>query len=194
MTKTKSMMIAGVGGQGTLLTSRILGHLFTSAGFDVKVSEIHGMSQRGGSVVTYVKWGEKVYSPLVDKGEADFLLAFELLEAARGCEFLHPDGVLITSSQQIMPMPVITGAAAYPEDIPSMLKSICKNATVVDALTPAEAAGSSRASNVVLLGVLSTVLDFPEDAWQEALAACIKPQFLAMNQAAFAAGQKLAAN
>ncbi len=193
MGKTQNMMIAGVGGQGTLLASKILGHLFTAAGYDVKVSEIHGMSQRGGSVVTYVRWGGRVYSPLVDKGEADYLLAFELLEAARYCPFLRPDGVLIASSQQILPMPVITGAADYPADIPAALARVCRRPIIVDALTPAEAAGSARTANVVLLGVLSAVLDFPEEQWQEALAACLRPGLLEMNRRAFAAGRALAA-
>ena len=109
--KTKSIMIVGVGGQGTLLASRVLGHLFMDAGYDVKVSEVHGMSQRGGSVVTYVRWGDRVYSPIVDKGEADFIVSFELLEAARYLEYLRPDGQIVTSTQQIDPMPVVTGAA-----------------------------------------------------------------------------------
>lgn len=193
MSKTKSMMIAGVGGQGTLLASKILGHLFTQAGFEVKVSEIHGMSQRGGSVVTYVKWGDKVYSPLVDKGEADYLLAFELLEAARGSQFLRPGGVLIASSQQILPMPVITGAAQYPREIPQALAEICHRPIIVDALAAAQEAGNTKAANVVLLGVLSTVLEgFTPDQWQEALAASIRPQLLELNQRAFDLGRRLA--
>lgn len=193
MSETKSMMIAGVGGQGTLLASKILGNLFTQAGYEVKVSEIHGMSQRGGSVVTYVKWGGRVYSPLVDKGEADYLLAFELLEAARASQFLRPGGVLIASSQEILPMPVITGSAAYPQAVPQALAEACDRTIVVDALAAAQEAGSSRAANVVLLGVLSTVLDgFTPDQWQQALAASIRPQLLELNGRAFALGRRLA--
>ena len=120
---TKNIMIVGVGGQGTLLASKILGRLFLTKDYDVKVSEVHGMSQRGGSVVTYVRYGDKVYSPIVDKGEADVIISFELLEGARWIEYLSKDGVLVTNTQQINPMPVITGAAEYPEDIEGKLNA-----------------------------------------------------------------------
>lgn len=115
--KTKSVMIVGVGGQGSLLASRVLGHVFMAQGFDVKVSEVHGMSQRGGSVVTYIKYGDQVFSPIVEQGEADFLLSFEQLEAARWLPYLKKEGTMILSTQKIDPMPVITGTAQYPEDI-----------------------------------------------------------------------------
>ena len=122
--ETKNIMIVGVGGQGTLLASKLLGRLLLTRNYDIKVSEVHGMSQRGGSVVTYVRYGEKVYSPIIDKGEADFILSFELLEAARAAEWLNPDGILITNTQQINPMPVITGAMAYPEDLLGKLNEL----------------------------------------------------------------------
>ena len=114
---TKNIMIVGVGGQGSLLASKLLGHLLMSQGYDVKVSEVHGMSQRGGSVVTYVRYGDKVFSPVIDKGEADYIVSFEILEAARWLPFLKKDGQIVTNTQQIDPMPVITGAAEYPSDL-----------------------------------------------------------------------------
>lgn len=191
MTSTKTIMLVGVGGQGTLLASRILGNLFLTAGFDVKVSEVHGMSQRGGSVVTYIRWGDKVYSPLVGEGEADYIVAFELCEAARWCGCLCPGGRLVASTQKILPMPVITGAAAYPQNIKETLAAVCHRPIIVDALTPALAAGSSRTVNVVLLGVLSHLLDFSPAEWDIALMASLKEKLLPMNQEAFRLGREL---
>ena len=163
--ETKNMMIVGVGGQGTLLASKLLGRLLLGKGFDVKVSEVHGMSQRGGSVVTYVRWGEKVYSPIIDRGQADAILSFELLEAARWTEYLKPGGRLITNTQQINPMPVITGAARYPEGLEGKLRALGIDLDAVDALSLAEEAGSSKAVNIVLLGRLSRWFDFTEAEW-----------------------------
>ena len=131
---TVSMMIVGVGGQGSLLASKLLGNLLVEEGYDVKVSEVHGMSQRGGSVVTYVRYGERVYSPVVDDGEADYIISFEKLEAARWAHRLKPDGKIIVNTQQIDPMPVITGAAAYPEDILDTLKQQNVFVDAIDAL------------------------------------------------------------
>ena len=186
---TKNMMIVGVGGQGSLLASKLLGHLLMAQGFDVKVSEVHGMSQRGGSVVTYVRWGEKVYSPIVDKGEADFIVSFELLEAARYLEYLREGGQIITSTQQIDPMPVITGAAAYPENLVEKMRKSGAKVDAFDALGLAEEAGSAKAANIVLMGRLSTYFPFEDDAWQEAMTACIPPRFLDMNRKAFELGK-----
>ena len=191
MNDTKTIMLVGVGGQGTLLASRVLGSLLLDAGFDVKVSEVHGMSQRGGSVVTYIRWGSQVSSPLVHQGQADYILAFELCEAARWVNHLRAGGTLIANTQKILPMPVITGAAQYPQDIETTLPTLCSQPILVDALAPALEAGSSRAVNVVLLGVLSRLLDFSPEAWDKALAACLKPQLLELNRKAFALGQKL---
>ncbi len=188
---TKSIMIAGVGGQGTLLASKLLGSLLLSQGHDVKVSEVHGMAQRGGSVVTYVRYGEKVASPIIDKGEADVLVAFELLEAARWVPYLRPDGGLIANTQEILPMPVITGAASYPADLAENLRQVCKSPILVDALTPAEAAGSAKAVNVVLMGILSTVLGMPEEAWLAALEGQLRPGLVEMNRKAFYAGRQV---
>ena len=187
--KTTSVMIVGVGGQGSLLASRLLGTLLTDEGYDVKVSEVHGMSQRGGSVVTYVRWGDKVYSPIVDKGEADYIVSFELLEAARYVEYLRPEGQIVTSTQQIDPMPVITGAAAYPEDLAEKLRALGVKVDAFDALKLAEEAGSAKAANIVLMGRLSHYFDYDESVWQEAMEACIAPRFLEMNKKAFALGR-----
>ena len=163
--ETKNIMIVGVGGQGTLLASKLLGRMLLTAGYDVKVSEVHGMSQRGGSVVTYVRWGDKVYSPIIDKGQADFILSFELLEAARWTEYLKLGGKLITNTQQINPMPVITGAAAYPQDLEAKMAAAGVDLDAIDALALAEEAGSSKAVNIVLMGRLSKWFDFPEEQW-----------------------------
>lgn len=187
---TKNIMIAGVGGQGTLLASKVLGSLFLSQGYDVKVSEVHGMAQRGGSVVTYVKYGEKVHSPVITQGEADVLISFEQLEAARWVSYLKKGGVLLTNTQQIDPMPVITGAASYPADLAENLRQVCRFPILVDALTPAEAAGSAKAVNVVLMGILSTVLGMPEEAWLAALEGQLQPGLVEMNRKAFYAGRQ----
>lgn len=187
--ETKNIMIVGVGGQGSLLASKLLGHLLLSQGYDVKVSEVHGMSQRGGSVVTYVRYGDKVYSPIIDKGEADYIVSFELLEAARWLPFLKKDGQIVTNTQQIDPMPVITGAAQYPEDLVNKLKESGAKVDALDCLSLAEEAGSSKAVNIVLLGRLSHYFDLPEDAWMKSLEANIPEKFLAMNKKAFDLGK-----
>ena len=190
--ETKNILIVGVGGQGSLLASKILGDLLLRQGYDVKVSEVHGMSQRGGSVVTYVKYGDKVYSPVVEKGEADAVISFELLEAARCLPYLKKGGHLITSTQQIDPMPVITGAAKYPEELADKLAAAGADLTAVDALSLAEQAGTSKASNVVLMGVFASLTGFPEELWQKALDECVPPKFLELNKKAFELGKNAA--
>lgn len=192
MRETKGIMIVGVGGQGTLLASRILGHVLMGEGYDVKMSEVHGMSQRGGSVVTYVKYGDRVASPLVDEGEADYILAFERLEAARWLSYLKKDGKLILNDQRISPMPVITGAMEYPENIVEKIESRGANLISCDALAMALEAGNAKSVNVVLIGVLSALTEFPEDIWQKALEACVKPKFLELNKKAFTFGRDYA--
>ncbi|MBQ2253434.1 MAG: indolepyruvate oxidoreductase subunit beta [Clostridia bacterium] len=185
----KNIMIVGVGGQGTLLTSRILGDAAIREGFDVKVSEVHGMSQRGGSVVTYVRFGEKVYSPVIGKGAADILLAFEPLEAARALSNLKPGGVLVTNTQQINPMPVIAGSAEYPAEIPQKIKNLGIDLRAFDALRLAEDAGNSKALNVVLVGYLSTLGIFSEETLLESLKACVPEKLLSVNLKAFELGK-----
>ena len=187
--ETKNVMIVGVGGQGSLLASRVLGRLLIDAGMDVKVSEVHGMSQRGGSVVTYVRYGDKVYSPIVDRGEADFIVSFELLEAARNLPYLKKDGQIVTNIQKIDPMPVITGAAQYPEDLVEKMKKKGVKVDAMDCLSLAKEAGSIKAVNMVLMGRLSHYFGQPEEAWMKALEATVPEKFIELNKKAFALGR-----
>ena len=187
--ETKNIMIVGVGGQGSLLASKLLGRLLLSRGYDIKVSEVHGMSQRGGSVVTYVRFGDKVYSPIIDKGQADFIVSFELLEAARWTEYLKPGGKIITNTQQINPMPVIIGAAEYPQDLIAKMQQVNINVDAFDALTLAEQAGSSKAVNIVLMGHLSKNFDFTLDEWLNAITESVPAKFLELNKKAFLLGR-----
>ncbi len=186
---TKNIMIVGVGGQGSLLASKLLGHLLLSEGYDVKVSEVHGMSQRGGSVVTYVRFGEKVCSPIIDKGEADVIVSFEKLEAARYVEYLKEGGRIVVNTQEIDPMPVITGAAAYPERLIEKMKDMGIAVDAMDCLSLAESAGSAKAVNIVLMGRLSNYFDIPVEKWQSAIAACVPERFVELNHKAFLAGR-----
>ena len=186
---TKNVMIVGVGGQGSLLASKLLGHLLLTEGYDVKVSEVHGMSQRGGSVVTYVRFGEKVYSPIIDKGEADFIVSFEQLEAARYLPCLKKGGRIVTNSQKIDPMPVITGAAEYPEDLLGKLKEAGVQVDAMDCVSLAEEAGSVKAVNIVLLGRLSNYFDIPLEKWEKAIEACVPAKFVELNKKAFELGR-----
>lgn len=185
----KSVMIVGVGGQGTLLASRVLGRVMLDAGFDVKVNEVHGMSQRGGSVITHVRVGDSVHSPMVALGGADYLISFEALEASRAACYLKPGGTAIVNTQHILPMPVITGAAAYPEDPLAALASY--RVESADALGIAVECGSQKALNLVLLGMFSRHLPFEEVAWRDAIAACVPQKSLEVNLAAFARGRAL---
>lgn len=187
MTNTK-IMIVGVGGQGTLLASRVLGNLALRLGSEVKVSEIHGMSQRGGSVVTYVILGEKVYSPLIEKGEADLILAFEKLEALRWLDYLKSGGKLIVNEQRIDPMPVITGKAEYPESIIQRLKERAPQTIVIDGMKLAKECGNIKATNVVLLGLAARTIPVDKNVWLEALGEVVPPKTLAVNLKAFEAG------
>ena len=187
---TKNIMIVGVGGQGTLLASRILGNTVINEGYDVKVSEVHGMSQRGGSVVTYVKYGNKVYSPIIDEGEADIILAFEMLEAYRALPYLKKGGKMIANSQNIDPMPVITGAAQYPENIAEKIGS-CADIKTIDALSLAKEAGNIKAVNVVLIGVMAKSTDIPYEKWVETIKTTVPEKFLEVNLKAFELGYNI---
>lgn len=191
MNNTTNVMIVGVGGQGSLLASKLLGHVMLKKGVDVKVSEVHGMSQRGGSVVTYVRFGDKVYSPIIDKGEADYIISFETLEAARYMTNLKPGGQVIVNDQQMDPMPVITGAATYPEGLIDKMKDAGAKVDAIDALGIAIEAGSAKAANVVLMGRFSTYFtDVTEAEWLEALEECVPPKFIELNKKAFDLGRK----
>ena len=187
--ETKNIMIVGVGGQGTLLASKMLGYVLLAKGYDVKVSEVHGMSQRGGSVVTYVRYGEHVYSPVIDKGEADIIISFEELEAARWLEYLKPGGQIITNTQQVEPMPVITGAMEYPVELVAKMESKGAKVDAMDFLKLAEEAGNSKAVNICLMGRFSKYFpDISAELWQEALEKNVPAKFLELNKKAFALG------
>ena len=188
--ETKNIMIVGVGGQGSLLASRILGNAVLLKGYDVKVSEVHGMSQRGGSVVTYVKYGDKVASPVICRGEADIIMSFELLEAARWLPYLKKGGVVITNTQQINPMPVITGAAEYPEDLAEKMRAAGAKVIAADALAIAREAGSEKAVNVALIGLMAHALGFDRETLIEAIRMSVPPKFLELNLKAFELGDR----
>ena len=185
-----NIIIVGVGGQGILLTSKILGYLALKMGDDVKVSEVHGMSQRGGSVVTYVRFGEKVYSPVVDLGEADYILSFELLESARWIGYLKKGGRLITNTHRTPPMPVITGAAEYPANLADKIRAAGLELDAIDALKLAEEAGSAKAVNIVLMGRLSRYFDFTLEEWMTAIEQSVPAKFLELNKKAFVLGRE----
>ncbi|MCE5342521.1 MAG: indolepyruvate oxidoreductase subunit beta [Eubacteriales bacterium] len=185
------LVIVGVGGQGTLLASKILGRLALDAELGVKVSEVHGMSQRGGSVITHVRVGESVHAPLVALSGADYLVSFEALEAARAAAYLKPQGVLIVNTQRILPMPVISGAAHYPDDPISVPALSGHTVEAADALAMAMEAGSQKAVNLVLLGMLSRHLPFSDEAWKHAIAVSVPRATLATNIRAFEAGRNV---
>lgn len=182
---TKNIMIVGVGGQGSLLASRILGAAATAGGYEVKISEVHGMSQRGGSVVTYVRYGEDVSSPVICQGEADVILSFELLEAARWLPFLRPGGTLITATQEINPMPVIIGAAEYPADLAKKIGELGINIIAEDAAAIAGAAGNGKAANVALIGLGAHVLGFDTAVLRGAVEECVPAKAKEINLRAF---------
>lgn len=188
--KTQNIMIVGVGGQGSLLASKLLGNLLMNEGYDVKVSEVHGMSQRGGSVVTYVRYGDKVSSPVIDRGEADLIISFELLEAARWLGYLSRDGQIITNTQQIDPMPVITGMAQYPENLAEKMAATGAKVDAFDALALATEAGSAKAVNIVLMGRLSKYFSVSDAAWERAIEETVPAKFLELNKRAFALGKQ----
>jgi len=181
-------MIVGVGGQGSLLASKLMGRVLLIEGYDAKVSEVHGMSQRGGAVVTYVRYGEKVYSPIVDIGQAELIVSFELLEAARWLNHLAPGGQVVTNTQRIDPIPVIIGAAVYPEDLVGKMEASGAKMDAIDALALAEEAGSSKTVNIVMMGRLSKYFPFPKETWIQALEECVPAKFLEMNRRAFELG------
>lgn len=185
--ETKNIMIVGVGGQGTLLTSRILGGITMDAGYDVKLSEVHGMAQRGGSVVTFVRYGETVAEPIVEEGQADVLIAFEKLEALRYAHFLKKDGVIIVNDWRIDPITVVTGVKQYPENI---IENLAKEHTVyaINAMEEALKLGNSKTFNVIVLGMAAKHMDFEKQAWLDVIARTVPPKTVEMNQKAFLVG------
>ncbi len=186
--KVTNILIVGVGGQGTILASRILSYLAQEEGHDVKVSEIHGMAQRGGSVVTQVRMGKKVYSPLIAEGQADIILAFERLEALRWMHYLKKGGAIIINDQAIEPVPVIMGLQKYPDDITGRIKKKIPGAVAIDALGLARKCGNDKASNVVLMGVLARRMGFSREKCMQALEKKVPPKFLELNKRAFDEG------
>lgn len=191
MLKPVDILMVGVGGQGTILASRVLAGAAREAGYDLKVSEIHGMAQRGGSVVTQVRLGEKVYSPLIARGGADVILAFEKLEALRYLSFLKPGGTVIVNDQEIVPVPVLAGAAVYPAGIVDYIRSVARNVVVVQALDMALECGNAKSANIVLLGVLAQKLPIKKELWERALAGRVRAGLLEVNKAAFASGYEI---
>jgi indolepyruvate ferredoxin oxidoreductase beta subunit len=191
--KTTNFALVGVGGQGVLLASDILSELGAHVGFDVKKSEVHGMAQRGGSVLSQVRWGDKVYAPLVGKGSVDYLVSFELLEALRWLDFLKPDGIAVVNEQRLPPLAVSSGGMEYPseERIRTALSQASKEYHIVPALAKAQELGTERATNVVLLGALSRHLDVPEKQWLEVIEKRVPKKYVDLNRKAFAAGQSL---
>ena len=186
-----NILIVGVGGQGTLLASVLLGNLALDNGYDVKLSEVHGMSQRGGSVVTHVKISDgRVGSPLIEEGEADIILAFEKLEAYRWLPFLKKGGSMYVNTQQILPMPVIMGQAENPADLDGILRENTGSLKAFDAMKIAEECGSSKAVNIVLLGAASNSLPFSDESWMKVIGENVKPKFVEMNRSAFIKGQQ----
>jgi len=189
--KTNNILVVGVGGQGTLITSRILGNLALEMGYDVKLSEVHGMAQRGGSVVTHIRFGEKVYSPLVEVGQADIIVSFEKLEALRWLHYLKKDGIMLVNTQEIDPMPVIIGASSYPEDVIEQLKKDCKNVYAIDALSRAKVLGNIKVANTVLLGLLAKHMSIPKEKWIEIIEKTVPVKTIKINTEAFEEGYTL---
>ena len=187
---TKNIMIVGVGGQGTLLTSRILGKLATRAGYDVKLSEVHGMAQRGGSVVTFVRYGDNVAEPIVEEGQADVLIAFERLEALRYIHFLKKDGSVIVNDWRIDPITVVTGVAQYPEKIIDTLKEK-RNTIVVEATEEAKKLGAPRTFNVIVLGAAAKYIGFDKEEWLNVIETTVPPKTIEINKKAFEIGYNL---
>jgi indolepyruvate ferredoxin oxidoreductase beta subunit len=189
--QTTNILIVGVGGQGTLLTSRIIAQVAVQMGYDVKISEVHGMAQRGGSVVTQVRYGEKIYSPIIKKGDADVILAFEKIEAARWLDYLKPEGMVIINNERVNPLPVMSGKAKYPDDIHEKIAALVKKTVVVNATDIATRCGNSKAANVVLVGMLSQAIGFPNEEVEKAIRAIVPAKALEVNMQAFQEGCKI---
>lgn len=183
--RVTNILIVGVGGQGTLLTSRIIAQVAVQMGFDVKVSEIHGMAQRGGSVVSQVRYGKKVYSPIIKKGDADIILAFEKIEAARWLDYLKPDGMVIINNERVNPLPVMSGKEKYPDEIHEKIARLVSQTVVIDATAIAAQCGNYRAANVVLVGVLSAAIGIPAAEVEKAIGAIVPAKARQVNLKAF---------
>lgn len=190
--QTTSIVLVGVGGQGILLASEILAQAAVAAGYEVKTNEVHGMAQRGGSVMAQVRFGAQVFSPLVAQGTARVLGSLERIEALRNHHYLAPDGLAVVSSQMIVPVTVSSGQSSYPADAEERLRQAFPRLIYVDAVDRANELGNARVANVILLGAMSRALDLPQDAWERSLSQCIKAQHRELNQRAFELGRGLA--
>lgn len=191
MKEVKSILFIGVGGQGTILASKILSEGLLRNGYDVKMSEVHGMAQRGGSVTTQVRFGEKVYSPLIEKGKADAIVAFEKSEALRALPYLKEGGHLIVNDYEIHPVPVLIGLEKYPEGVNEVLKSTAENTIIIKAAEIAKDLGNMKAQNVVLLGALLKALDIKEVNWEEVVASLVPAKAVELNKKALVAGMEV---
>ncbi len=189
MSGTTNVLLAGVGGQGVLLGSEVLAEVAALAGFEVKKSEVHGMAQRGGSVVSHLRLGAEVFSPLISRGAADYLVSFERLETLRYLDFLHAGSVVLVNNQQIAPLPVGVGKAVYPADIETRLQATGVRCSFVEGHAIALAAGNAKAVNAVILGALSAIMPFAPELWEEALRHQIPARLLDLNLRAFALGR-----
>lgn len=187
--QTKSIVIVGVGGQGILLSSEILAQAAMLEGYDVKTNEVHGMAQRGGSVMAQIRYGKEVHSPLVARNEADILGSLEKIEALRYADYLRPEGLAAVSTQAVMPVTVSSGGAHYPENAEELLRQAFPRLLYIDAAKIASDLGDIRAANIVLLGAISQGLDIAQQSWEKAIALCVKEKFLEINRKAFAAGR-----
>ena len=188
--KTTNILMAGVGGQGVILASEIVSEAMMKAGYDVKKSEVHGMAQRGGSVTTHVRFGKKVYSPLIKDGQVDILFSFEMLETMRYLHTLSSDPIVLVNRQKILPPSVTLGKDSYPENIPALLSSKYPRFELVDALGVAKQAGNAKAVNVAFVGSLSRFFDVPEQVWHDAIRAMMPPKLVDLNLTAFALGRE----
>jgi indolepyruvate ferredoxin oxidoreductase beta subunit len=189
--QTINIVLAGVGGQGILLASEIIARAAMAAGFAVKTNEVHGMAQRGGSVLAQIRYGREVYSPLVERGTAQVLGSLEQIESLRLADYLAPDGLAVVSSQRVVPVTVSSGQARYPEDAEARIRAAFPRLIYLDAIGIAMKIGNARCSNLVILGALAKGLTLPTEAWQEGIRHSVKPRFLDINLRAFQAGQAL---
>jgi indolepyruvate ferredoxin oxidoreductase beta subunit len=187
--QVKNILMVGVGGQGVILASEILSDVMMRAGYDVKKSEVHGMAQRGGSVSTHVRFGTKVYSPLIKKGDADILFSFEILESVRYLDFLKKDALIIVNNQKVLPPSVTLGADIYPDNIPEILRARFANVDMIDALETAKRAGNARALNVAFLGALSRYIEVDESIWKDVISSMLPPKLVEVNIKAFSLGR-----
>jgi len=187
--QVKNILMVGVGGQGVILASEILSDVMMRAGYDVKKSEVHGMAQRGGSVSTHVRFGTKVYSPLIKKGDADILFSFEVLESVRYLDFLKKEALIIVNNQKVLPPSVTLGADTYPDNIPEILRARFAKVDMVDALETAHRAGNARALNVAFLGALSRYIEVDESIWKDVISSMLPPKLVEVNIKAFSLGR-----